>query len=253
MRPVLCVLCVRCSVGDSERAEQMYYPRWGRKQERWNRFLIAFFFFSQLWFVFISKNSHQNTERLAANCLNFFFGLCSPGVALSGVGSSDPEGKVSPWKHKRKHWIEWTLLQLQESVRCSKRYKYKKNLVCANVVVQVWNPGPREAEAGRITSLKPVWATEWELVSHKPKYFVLWVWIKIYLVVSIQRQIFPFESLPLWKCHFCSSIDFCFVSTEYVQFLHFVVRLQLRGSIMWAQGGTSCFMLLHVALWALVS
>lgn len=46
MRPVLCVLCVRCSVGDSERAEQMYYPRWGRKQERWNRFLIVFFFHS---------------------------------------------------------------------------------------------------------------------------------------------------------------------------------------------------------------
>lgn len=121
------------------------------------------------------------------------------------------------------------------------------------VVVHVWNPNSWEAEAGRITSLKPAWAIEWERASHTPKYFVLWVWIKIYLVVSIQRQTFQSESLPLWKCHFCSSIDFCFVSTEYVHFLHFVVRLQLRGSIMWAQGGTSCFMLLHVALWALVS
>lgn len=116
------------------------------------------------------------------------------------------------------------------------------------VVVHVWNPNSWEAEAGRITSLKPAWAIEWERASHTPKYFVLWVWIKIYLVVSIQRQTFQSESLPLWKCHFCSSTDFCFVCTEYVHFLHFVVRLQLRGSIMWAQGGTSCFML-HYELW----
>lgn len=72
------------------------------------------------------------------------------------------------------------------------------------------------------------WAIEWELAPHKLNYFALWVWIKVYLVMSIQRQIFQLESLPLRKCRFCSSIDFCFVSTEHVHFLHFVVRLQLR-------------------------